>query len=289
MDAPALPFKLEPLTPTFGARITGVRLATIDDAAFAAVYQAWLDYGVLVFPGQFLSKEQQVEFTGRFGPLEFTIIPISNVREDGRLREPDDAWVRVLKGNWNWHIDSTFVPIQSKGALVSARVAPAEGGATEWADMAGAYDALPEAMKTRIEGLSAFHSLRRSQALVGDDYRAGPEHGGYGAETPPPLRPLVKVHPETGRRALTIGRHAYGIPGLSEAESEALLDELMDLACRPQHLLAHPWRAGDAAMWDNRRTMHRGRPWDLSRPRVLYHTRIAGDPVTEYAPSPAQA
>lgn len=284
MDAVAPPFQVEPLTASFGARVTGVRLATIDEATFAALYQVWLDHGLLIFPGQFLSKDQQVAFGARFGRLEFTIIPISNVRDDGRLREPNDAWVRVLKGNQTWHIDSTYVPVQSKGALLTAQVVTPDGGGTEWADMAGAYDALPETLKARIAGLSAFHSMRRSQALVGDDYKAGEEHGGYGSDAEPPLRPLVKIHPETGRPALTLGRHAYGIPSLAEVDSEALLDELMALACRPQHVWVHRWRPGDMAMWDNRRMMHRGQPWDLSRPRVMYHTRIAGDPVTEFAP-----
>lgn len=278
------PFQLDPLPVGFGARITGVRLAALDDDTFAAVRRAWLDYGLLIFPGQFLSKDQQVAFGARFGSLEFTIIPISNVRDDGRVREPDDAWVRVLKGNQGWHFDSTYVPVQSKAVLLSAHVVTAEGGGTEWADMAGAYDALPERLKARIQGLSAHHSLRRSQALVGDDYRAGEEHGGYGAEAEPPLRPLVKVHPETGRPALIIGRHAYGIPGLSEADSKDLLEELTTLACAPRHVWAHRWRPGDVALWDNRRLMHRGQPWDLSLPRVLYHTRVAGDPATEFAP-----
>lgn len=284
MDA-ALPFTVEPLTPGFGARVTGLRLATLDEAAFQALYRLWLDRGLLICPGQFLSREQQTAVGARFGPLEFTIIPISNVRDDGRVREPDDPWVRVLRGNQAWHVDSTYVAVQSKGALLSAHVVTAEGGGTEWADTAGAYDALPDAMKARIADLSAFHSMRRSQALLGDDYKAGDEHGGYGADAPPPLRPLVKVHPETGRRALTLGRHAYGIPGLTEAQSDDLLNELMDTASRPEHVCIHRWRPGDVAIWDNRRAMHRGQPWDLSRPRVMYHTRIAGDPISEFAAS----
>jgi alpha-ketoglutarate-dependent taurine dioxygenase len=282
----ALPFEVTPLAPGFGARITGVRLATIGDAAFAALYRTWLDHGLLIFPGQFLTKDQQVAVAARFGPLEFTIIPISNVRDDGGLRAADDAWVRVLKGNQGWHTDSTYVSVQSKGALLSAHIVPPDGGATEWADTAGAHDALPADLRARIESLSAFHSMRRSQALAGDNYQRGEDHGGYGANVPPPLRPLVKTHPETGRRALTVGRHAFGIPGLSEPESDALLHELNTLATRPEHVCAHRWRPGDVAIWDNRRTMHRGQPWDLSLPRVLYHTRIAGDPATEFAPSP---
>lgn len=280
----ALPFEVTPLPASFGATVTGVRLTALDEAAFAALYRTWLDYGLLIFPRQFLSTGEQIAFAERLGPIEIDLIAISNVR-DGRLREADDAWVRVLKGNQGWHIDSTYVAVQSKGAVLSAHIVTPEGGSTEWADMAAAYDALPEALRVRADGLAAHHSMRHSQALVGDDYAAGPEHGGYGSEAPPPLRPLVKVHPETGRRALIIGRHAYAIPGLSDAESEALLEELHALACQPPRVWMHRWRPGDLALWDNRRLMHRGEPWDLGRPRVLYHTRIAGDPATEYAPA----
>jgi alpha-ketoglutarate-dependent taurine dioxygenase len=282
--AAAPPFDVAPLPASFGATVTGLRLATLDDAGLAALYRTWLDYGLLIFPRQFLSKDEQVAFAARLGPIEMDLIAISNVR-DGRLRDLGDAWLRVLKGNQDWHIDSTYVAVQSKGALLSAHIVTAEGGATEWADMAAAHDALPDALRIRVDGLSAYHSMRRSQALVGDDYAPTAEHGAYGADAPPPLRPLVKVHPETGRRALTIGRHAYGIPGLSEAESAALLEELHALACLPPRVWSHRWRPGDVALWDNRRLMHRGEPWDLARPRVLYHTRIAGDPATEYAPA----
>ena len=99
--------------------------------------------------------------------------------------------------------------------------------------------------------------------------------------TTPPLRPLVKRHPVTGRRSLFIGRHAYGIPGLAEAESERLLDELLAFACQPPRVFAHRWQAGDVAIWDNRCVLHRARPWDPAEPRVMHHTRIAGDPATE--------
>lgn len=281
------PLRIEPLPASFGATVTGARLATLDDGVFARIYAAWLEFGLLICPAQYLTREQQVAVARRFGPIEFAGIPISNVRDDGRLRDPDDAWVRVLKGNQGWHIDSTYVPVQSRGALLSAQVTPAEGGETEWADMAAAYDALTPDMQVRVSTLSAFHSMKRSQAVTGDDYRPGADHGGYGADAAPPLRPLVKTHPETGRQSLVVGRHAYGVPGLDAAESERLLAGLVDMACRPPRVWRHAWRPGDVAIWDNRRTMHRGLPWDLSRPRVLHHTRLAGDPVTEFAPSPS--
>jgi len=99
----------------------------------------------------------------------------------------------------------------------------------------------------------------------------------------PPLRPLVKVHPETGRRCLMVGRHAFGIPGLAADESERLLDDLADFACQPPRVYHHAWTPGDAVVWDNRSLMHRACPWDMTQPRVMYHSRIAGDPVSEFA------
>ena len=99
----------------------------------------------------------------------------------------------------------------------------------------------------------------------------------------PPLRPLLKVHPVTGRPALFVGRHAYGIPGLAEEASEQLLDELIDFACRPPRVLEHRWEVGDLAIWDNRCVLHRARPWDFSEPRMMFHTRVGGDPATETA------
>ena len=105
---------------------------------------------------------------------------------------------------------------------------------------------------------------------------------GYQA-TKAPLRPLLKVHPETGRPALFIGRHAYDIPGLEPAESEALLDRLLDEACQSPRLHRHEWQPGDLAIWDNRCVLHRAHPYDHSEPRLMKHTRIAGDPETEMA------
>jgi len=280
----ALPFAVEPLPASFGAVVTGVRLAELSEAQFRALYDVWLDYALLIFPGQHLTRDEQVAFARRVGPLEFDIAPISNVRADGTLR-PDDASddvMKVLKGNMGWHQDSTYMPVQAKGAVFTCHVAARTGGETGFADMRAAYDALPAAMRLRIEGLSAYHSLAYSQGKLGHAHKEGSAYSGYGfhvAEAP--LRPLVKVHPETGRRCLAIGRHAYGIPGLDEAESERLLEELADFACRPPRVWTHAWTAGDAILWDNRALMHRAMPWDMAQPRVMYHSRIAGDPAAE--------
>ena len=200
-----------------------------------------------------------------------------------RPEEGDDV-VNILKGNMGWHCDSTYMPVQAKGAVFTAHVVPDAGGETGWADMRAAYDALDPAMKARIAPLSAYHSLRYSQAKLGHEHKPGSAYSGYGMTVEePPLRPLVKVHPETGRRCLMVGRHAFGIPGLAADESERLLDDLADFACQPPRVYHHAWTPGDAVVWDNRSLMHRACPWDMTQPRVMYHSRIAGDPVSEFA------
>lgn len=159
MSAP-LPFAIEPLPATFGAVVTGVRAPDLDEAGFAALYAAWLDYGLLILPGQHLTREEQVAFARRFGPLEFEIAPLSNLRADGALRPDGDDVVKVLKGNMGWHQDSTYMPVQAKGAVFTCEVAPAAGGETGFADMEAAWDALDEPMRARVAGLAARHSRR---------------------------------------------------------------------------------------------------------------------------------
>ena len=226
-------FEVEPLDASFGAVVRGIDLSDVDSVTFDKLYETWLEYALLIFPGQYLDRENQVAFARRFGELEFDIAPISNVRKDGTLRVDDDTddVIKVLKGNMGWHADSTYMPVQAKGAVFTAHVVPSTGGETGWADMRAAYTALDEAIRTKIAGLSAYHSLYYSQARIGHKPKEGSEYSGYGFHNQaPPLRPLVKVHPETGRPSLLIGRHAYGIPGMDEAESERLLADLVDFA-----------------------------------------------------------
>ena len=273
------PFDVRPLDASFGAIVTNLKLAELSEAEFVSLYLTWLDYALLIFPGQHLTRDQQIAFAKRFGPPEFEIAPISNVRADGSVRLDDNAddVIKVLKGNMGWHCDSTYMPVQAKGAVFTCHVAPLDGGETGWADMRAAYDALDDATKARIADLSAHHSLVYSQGKVGlGDYK------GYGMDqADAPLRPLVKVHPETGRKCLMVGRHAYGIQGLEPDESERLLQELGDFAVQPPRAYHHAWAAGDAVVWDNRALMHRACPWDMTQPRVMYHSRIAGDPASE--------
>ena len=271
---------------TLGAVITDVDLTQLDDATWRTIEDAFHRYGVLIFPAQHLSAEAQAAFGERFGRIEelvagYKSVPITNQMRDGTLMDDTEHHMQILKGNEGWHTDSSYMRVSARASILSAHVTPSRGGQTEWADMRAAYDALDEATRERIEGLSAYHSLRYSQAQIGHDAKTGSSYGLD--EATPPLRPLVKTHPVTGRKALYIGRHAYGIPGLDPDESKQLLDDLVDFACRPPRTCQNAWSPGDVAIWDNRCLLHRARPYDHSEPRVMLHVRISGDPVTELA------
>ena len=278
--------KVLDLTPvegaTFGAVIRGIQLRAIDDDTFRALHEAWLEHALLIFPEQVLSREEQDAFARRFGNLEFGAAAISNIGKDGRVHaDPGDDVVKSLRGNEGWHHDSTYMPVQAKAAVFSAEIVPTEGAATGWADMRAAYEALDEETRLLVDRLSAYHSLYYSQGRDGylpskkNDAGGYDMYGYHGKE--PSLRPLVKVHPETGRPNLVIGRHAYGIPGMEPEESERLLDRLVEHACQPPRVHFHQWQVGDVVIWDNRRLMHRATPYDMSQPRRMWHTRIAGD------------
>ncbi len=277
-----------PLDATFGAIVTGIDVTALDEQEFAALYDAWLEHALLIFPGQHLSRPAQVAFARRFGPIEqiggSDIFALSNVTAKGELRGDDDM-MKIIKGNMGWHADSTYMEVQAKGAVFSAETVPSADGQTGWADMRAAYDALDDATKAVVEGLSAHHSLHYSQSKVGHTHSDDSDYVGYGLQHEGvPLRPLVKVHPETGRRCLAVGRHAHAVPGMDPADSEQLLADLSEQACVAPRVYHHQWSPGDVVVWDNRCLMHRAMPWDFSEPRVMWHSRLQGDPATETAP-----
>jgi alpha-ketoglutarate-dependent taurine dioxygenase len=271
---------------TLGAVVTGVSLANLDEATWQRIETAFLEYAVLIFPGQHLTRQAQIAFGARFGRIAelvkgHKIVPVSNRKGDGTLLRDEETGMKILQGNEGWHTDSSYMPVSALASILSAHVVPAAGGETEWADARAAYDALDDATRSRIASLSAFHSLYYSQAKIGHVGEYGSSYGFHAEKTP--LRPLVKVHPVTGRPSLYIGRHAHAIPGLSDAESGKLLDELVKFTCQPPRTYLHRWQPGDVVVWDNRCVLHRARPYDHREPRVMMHTRISGDPVTERA------
>lgn len=271
----------------FGATVTGVALDNLSDDEFAAIKSAFLKVGFLLFPGQCLSDEGNVTFGERFGELEFGAVPMSNQEKQsdgcyGRVFELQSQRMRTNVGNEAWHTDSTYKPVSSKCAMLSAVTVPDEGGQTELADTRAAYAALDQETKDRIENLSAYHSTQYSQANDVGDFPPQNVDGIYHGEAY--LRPLVKIHLETGVKSLFIGRHAFGIPGLSRAESKEILSWLLDFAVSDQsRIFSHRWQPGDTLFWDNRALLHRAMPYDYGKPRALTGTRVAGDPKSELA------
>ncbi|MEE2784664.1 MAG: TauD/TfdA family dioxygenase [Pseudomonadota bacterium] len=270
---------------TFGAIVTEVALASLTDTQFSTIQSAFLKYGFLVFPGQYLSDEENTAFGERFGKLEFAALPMANQekRSDGTYGEiipMNTQRMRTNVGNEAWHTDSTYWPISSKCAMLSAVTVPDEGGETELADMRSGYAALDNATKARIEGLAAFHSTQFSQANDLGDFPPQKDGTIYHGEAY--LRPIVKIHPETGVKNLFVGRHAFGIPGLSRDESRALIKSLVEfVVADPARVYTHKWQVGDTLIWDNRALLHRAMPYDYHQARVLTGTRVAGEAESE--------
>ena len=281
---------LQPLPgKTFGAVVRGLPLATLSDDAFPELYSAWLRHGLLIFPEQHLSRSEQITFAERLGPLVpgLEAAAISNLRADGTLRDaPDDDMMKIIRGNMEWHQDNTYMPVQAKGAVFSAQIVPKTGGETAFADLEAAWETLDPTLQARCEALGAYHSLVESQRRLGESTKVeGSEYTGYGLNVAgSPLRPLVKIHPETGRKSLAVGRHAYAIEGLENNDALAFLATLLDHAVTaPERVVEHRWTPGDLVLWDNRRLLHRAQPWDYTEPRVMTHSRLAGDQKTEGA------
>ena len=276
---------------TLGAVITDVDLATLDDGTWSQIHGAFLEYGLLAFPDQHLDEAAQGRFADRFGEPEqlsprqqgASTFAIANTKPDGSVAKPDEYQFQILRGNEGWHTDSTYMPLASKAAMLAAIELPPQGAATEFADMRAAWDELDEATRAKLEELSAYHSLYYSQAQAGYNHATGVGYGLH--DKGMPLRPVVKTHPETGRKSIYTGRHAFRIPGMSEEDSAALLDKLLNDACQAPRIYKHNWTVGDVVVWDNRCLMHRACPYDTSFPRVLRGSRIAGDRDTELAPT----
>ena len=275
----------------FGAVVTNVDLGKLTDAEFMRIKTAFLEYGFLLFPAQFLTDEENISFGKRFGELEFGANPLSNQRKHregvyGKIFDIKTQVMRTNIGNETWHTDSTYKPISSKCGMLSAVTVPDEGGETELADLRTGYAALDQATKELVSNLSAYHSTLFSQANDLGDFPPQDEGVIYHGEAY--LRPLVKIHPETGVKNLFVGRHAFGIPGLTREESRELLKSLLDFVVSDDsRVYSHRWQPGDTLFWDNRAILHRAKPYEYTKARVLTGTRVAGDPATELAYYPS--
>jgi alpha-ketoglutarate-dependent 2,4-dichlorophenoxyacetate dioxygenase len=272
----------------FAARIEGVDIRQpIDGPTWTAVRAALDEHSVLVFPGPPLDDEQQIAFSRRFGALEVTrsMNPAAGTpfaRQSnldittGDVIPAEDRRMVYQIANMLWHSDSSFKAVPSLCSLLSARVIPPEGGATEFASVRCAYPSLPEALKARAEGLVVVHDFAWSRDQVRPGFFTHQERAAY----PPVRHPLVRVNPVNGRKSLFLGAHASHIEGLSVEEGRALLKTLLDHVTQPQFCYRHEWTEGDLVIWDNRCVLHRATPYDTTRhKRLMQRTTVSGDPA----------
>ena len=274
---------IQPMTPTFVAEISGVDVRSITDAEFEQLYAAWLEFGVLRLRDQPLNEDELQAFSARFGPLEE--IPMGRLSESARVKI-ENRYVTQLSniivdgkpigglGNAeaNWHSDMTYVDTPPPASVLLGVEIPAEGGDTYFADQYAAYEALPDSLKHQIEHLTIKHDAAHTS--VGK-LRPGFEAFDDPRDAPGAVHPVVTRHEETGRLALYLGRREWAyMPGLSLAESEALLNELWRYATPPGSVWQQQWQPADLIIWDNRRVLHRRDDFDPQARRLMKRCQV---------------
>ncbi|HEV8109216.1 MAG TPA: TauD/TfdA family dioxygenase [Burkholderiales bacterium] len=277
------PFSVRPLTPHLGAEIRGIELArALQDEVFRALYRAFLRHQVLLFPPQDLPPARQVALARCFGEVQVHVMNqyhaeghpelyrLSNLDEHGKPsgRHPD-------KGTLAWHTDGSWQEVTGQATLIYGEVMPESGGETHFCDMYGAYERLDAAWKARIANLRAVHNL---------DFSRNRRHGedplteAQRLAKPPVDHPVVRTHPETGRKCLFLGDHAEYIVGLPYDEGRALIEELNALAVHADLTYEHYWKARELLVWDNRCVMHRATAYDAANEgRVIRRCTVLGE------------
>jgi len=248
------------LGPKIGAEINGVDVRALDDAAFSAIYRAWLDYGVIAVRGQAIQIGDFLRYSRRFGGVvphpskitrhpehpEVTVLGANKRRPDGTL----DVAV-YARGADGWHTDGSYNEHPFKATQLYAVAIPSRGGDTLFASMYAAHDALPERLTKRLDGLRGayvYGGRRKATQLLAAEDR----------DWKPVLHPIIRTHPETGRKVLYFDPNKIvRIEGLGAQESDALIEELTRYMIQPGAEYRHQWRKGDIVIWDNRCSYHR--------------------------------
>jgi alpha-ketoglutarate-dependent 2,4-dichlorophenoxyacetate dioxygenase len=285
--------KMRQIGPCFAAEVDGIDMRKpLSPDEVKAVHEGMNEYAVLVFHDQDIDDEQQLAFTRSLGELEAptraslreandyrlptTFNDVSNLDKNNQVFARDDRRRLFAIGNRLWHSDSSFKVVPAMYSLLHARSTPSKGGNTEFADMRTAYDALDAETKAEIEDLICEHSQIYSRQQIGFFDLNEEER----ARFKPVRQRLVRTHPATGRKSLFLASHAGSIVGWPVPEARLLLRDLSEHATQREFVYSHKWSVGDMVMWDNRRTMHRGRSFPAHEPRDVRRTTLAGDGPT---------
>lgn len=281
---------IHPTDAALGAEVRGVDLSrALSPYDLRAIHAAWLEHLVLLFRGQALTDEQLIAFSRNFGDLEFPPTKLLNLKN--RIDQNDDIppEVNVISnvtengkpigqlgaGEAAWHTDSSFVETPPKGSILYSLEVPANAGNTSFLNMYAAYETLAEDLKGKIEGRRAKHDPTYTSAGV---RRKDFDEITDVSQSPGPLHPIVRTHPESGRKALYLGRRLNSyIDGLPVVESERVLDALWTHTGQAKFVWEHRWKVGDILMWDNRCAMHRREAFDDSTRRIMHRTQLKGD------------
>ena len=283
MTQVTLALDIRPLTPKLGARIRSIRLADgVSDATFAAIYQAFLRYQVLLFEPQDLPPADQVAFARRFGEVQVHVMTqyhadgfpelyrLSNLDENGRPsgRHPD-------KGTLAWHTDGSWSEVTGQATIIYGEIVPAIGGETHFADMYGAYERLSYDWRRRVAPLRAVHNLDFSRTRR---HGEEPLTDAQRWERPPVDHPILRTHPETGRKCVYLGDHAEYILGMPYDEGRALIEEINAGIIHPDLVYEHHWTKGELLLWDNRCVLHRATAFDVAtQGRVVRRCTVLGE------------
>lgn len=252
--------QIRQLGPQIGVEVSGVDVKTLDDAGFAPIYQAWLDHNVLVVTGQDLTIPDFLRYSRRFGHVtphpskstrhpefpEITLLGVNKFDADGKLNK-----AIYRRGAEGWHTDGAYDPVPFKATQLYALAIPDTGGDTLFASGYAAYQALPDRLKRRLDGVNGafcYGGSRANQSLLNPEDR----------DRPPAIHPIIRVHAETGRKSLYFDPgKILSIEGADKAESDDLIAELETYMVQPEGQYRHKWRVGDIVIWDNRCSYHK--------------------------------
>ncbi len=289
-----------PLGPGFAAEVRGVTLKDVaqSDDAYAQVRTAFEEHSVLVLRGQDTDNDAQLAFTRRFGEPEVVpvgtagmgghFITLSNFGPDGKVVPADHRYALRNKANQLWHTNSSFKNTPALASILSARIVPSHGGETEFVSMRLAFERFDRALQAKLDRSFAWHDYSHSKGKIAPGLASKAEQDAF----PPVCWRMVWRNPVNGRRALYLASHAKSVDGMDVAAGGAWIDELTAAATTPGSSYLHAWKNGDIVMWDNRATMHRGRPWPSEEPRLMVRTTIsasAADGLETMRPPSRQA
>ncbi len=282
--------EITPLDAALGATVSNIDLSNpLSADSVAAIHDAWLQHIVLVFRGQSLSDPQLLDFTRYFGELEYPPYKLLNYSQGSGQKNDIPVEINVISNviengkkigqlgasEAKWHTDTPFVERPPSASVLHALEIPPTGGNTSFMNMYAVLEALPAAIRARVEGKRCKHDVSHtSDGVLRHDY----EESKDASECPGPWHPLIRSHPESDRKALYLGKRLYAyIEGLPIDENEELLDEIWAIAERPEFSYEHVWTKGDVLMWDNRCAMHRREAFDGNERRIMHRSQLRGD------------